>query len=680
MLKLFPALLCLLLTAAALAAEPGESRLFTRADIFDLQWVDSPQIAPDGRHVVYVRKSMDIMQDKRVGRLWLVATNGENHLPLTGRNTDESGARWSPDGSRIAFISDSQIYIHWLDSGKTTRLTQLQSSPSNLSWSPDGARLVFSMLVPEEPPVLVKPMTKPEGANWPDAPSVTTSLRYERDGVGRLKPGFYHYFLIDAIGGAARQISRGNFHHQGRPQWLPDGSGLLFSANRNDDWELDFRESELYLLQPDSGKTTALTSRQGPDRGPAVSPDGRYVAWHGYDDKVQAYQVDQLYVMSLAGGSPRTLRPNLDRTVSSLHWDADSRGVYYTYVDKGTAVVAYSELGGKHRDIAQALGGVSMARPYGGGAYSVSAGGQIAYTYSDSSRPAELAVVGHRQTQPRQITNLNANLLDHRDLGQVETVWYPSSFDGRNIQGWIIKPPGYKAGQSYPLLVENHGGPIAHYGPHFSPELQLYAAAGYVVFYPNPRGSTSYGEAFANLLFNNYPGEDYQDVMDGVDYLINEGLTAEDSLYVTGGSAGGIMTAWMIGKNQRFRAAAVIKPVMNWISKLLTADNYFAYANYRYPGQVWENPENYWKFSPVSLVGNIETPTLVMVGSADLRTPLSEAKQLYHALQIRGIDTALVELPDAPHFIAKRPSQLIAKIDHILAWFKQYEGDAKDRD
>ncbi|RLQ21839.1 S9 family peptidase [Seongchinamella sediminis] len=655
-----------------MSASSKDLRTFSREDVFELEWAANPQISPDGERIVYERKSMDIMADKRIGRLWLIDADGDNHMPLTGGEAEETGAQWSPQGDRIAFIRDSQIHVHWLASGKTTRITQLLQTPSALSWSPDGKQLAFSMLVPETPPMLVEPMPVPEGAQWPEAPSVTTSLRYERDGVGRLKPGFSHYFLVDASGGSARQLTHGNFHHQEPPQWLPDGSGLVFSANRNDNWELDFRESELYLLQLDSGSISALTDRRGPDQGPAISPDGRYVSWYGYDDRVQAYQVSQLYVMALDGGEPRALRPALDRSVSALRWDSRSRGVYYVYSNHGESHVAYSSLRGDHRDVATTLGGESMARPYGGGSYSVASNGRIAYTYSDPQRPAELALARPGSSEPRLVTRLNADLLPFRELGRVEPVWYQSSVDERDLQGWIIKPPGYEEGRAYPLLVENHGGPISHYGPHFSPELQLCAAAGYLVFYPNPRGSTSYGEEFANLLFNNYPAEDYQDVMDGVDYLIDQGLTAEDRLYVTGGSAGGIMTAWIVGSNQRFRAAAVIKPVMNWISKLLTADNYYAYAEYRYPGQVWENPETYWKFSPVSLVGNIHTPTMVMVGSSDLRTPLSEAKQLYHALQIRGIDTALVEVPEAPHFIAKRPSQLVTKIDHILAWFARY--------
>lgn len=297
--------------------------------------------------------------------------------------------------------------------------------------------------------------------------------------------------------------------------------------------------------------------------------------------------------------------------------------------------------------------------------------GRIVFTHTTPSHPSELAMVS-RGEEARLLMSLNDDLLAQRQLGEVEEIWYKSSVDGRDIQGWMLKPPSFDSGKKYPLLVENHGGPISNYGDRFSPEMQLMAADGYVVFYPNPRGSTSYGEEFGNLLYHNYPGDDYHDVMDGVDAMIEKGFIAEDSLFVTGGSAGGIMTAWMIGKNNRFRAAAVVKPVMNWISKTLTADNYYGYANSRFPGQPWENIETYMKYSPVSLVGNIETPTLVMVGTADLRTPPSEAKQLYHALKLRKIETAYVEIPGASHNIAGRPSQLITKIDHILAWFDKY--------
>lgn len=663
----------------AATAEARDLQPFGRMDVFGLQWVSDPQISPDGRRIVYVRNGMDIMTDSKAGRLWLVNSDGTNNVPLTGRDVAESNAVWSPDGTRIAFTSKtdngSEIFVSWLAEGKIARLTQLDRPPSDLSWSPDSDYIAFAMLVPGEPPILVTAPDKPKDAEWADEPRVTTRLKYERDGSGYIEPGYNHYFVVSASGGTPWQVTDGDFQHSGAPQWTADGSALVFSSNRNADWELDFMNSEIYRVSIDSGETAALTDRNGPDVEPVVSPDGKSIAYIGFEDRVQTYQVVRLHVMNADGSNKRELLPDLDRSVSSLVWNSNSNGIYYQFDDRGDTHIGFTTLSGKVRDVASNLGGTSIGRPYGGGSFSVASSGRIAYTYVTPYRPAELAVVNGRKSQPSVITAFNDDLLGRRNLGAVEEVWYRSSVDGRVVQGWVVKPPGYDAENDYPLLVEIHGGPISNYGPRFSPEIQLYAAAGYVVFYPNPRGSTGYGEEFGNLLYNNYPGDDYQDIMDGVDFLIESGMATEDRLYVTGGSAGGIMTAWIIGKNNRFRAAAVVKPIMNWISKTLTADNYFQYANYRYAGQPWENIEGYMKFSPISLVGNIQTPTMVMVGTADMRTPISESKQLYGALKIRGIETALVEVPDASHSIAKRPSQLITKVDHILAWFAKFPAE-----
>ncbi|MFQ5608912.1 MAG: prolyl oligopeptidase family serine peptidase [Woeseiaceae bacterium] len=665
--------LLLALIAAPLTTH-ADALPFGRTDVFELEWVANPQISPDGRRIVYARNGMDVMTDGKTSRLWIVDADGSGNRPLTGRDVDESNATWSPDGTRVAFTSKtehgSEIFVYWVRDTKITRLTQLERSPRGLSWSPDGRHIAFSMLVPEDPVVLVTPPAKPEDAEWPEAPRVTTRLAYERDGSGYIEPGFSHYFVVPAIGGSPRQVTGGDFHHDGTPQWSPDGLSLVFSGNRNENWEFEFRNSEIYRVEIASGEVTVLTNRDGPDEQPRISPDGGRIAYVGFDDRVQTYQVTKLYLMNADGSGKRELLKDFDRSISDIAWRGNDE-IYFRYDDRGDTRIARVSLRGRQREVASNLGGTTIGRPYGGGSFSVSKNGRVAYTYVTPYRPADLALHSGRG-EPAVLTALNSDLLDFRTLGEVEEIWYKSSVDGRDIQGWVVTPPGYDPSVPYPLIVENHGGPISNYGPRFSPEMQLYAAAGYVVFYPNPRGSTGYGEEFGNLLYNNYPGDDYQDVMDGVDVLIEAGVTAEDRLYVTGGSAGGIMTAWIIGKNARFKAAAVVKPILNWISKTLTADNYYQYANYRYPGQPWENIETYMKFSPISLVGNVETPTLVMVGTADMRTPLSESKQLYSALKLRRIDTALVEVPDAPHNIAGRPSQLITKIDHILAWFAKY--------
>ena len=654
----------------------AQEQPFSRMDVFNLEWVEHPRVSPDGDHIVYERRGMDVMADRRTSHLWIVEADGSGHEKLTSRGADASNPRWSPDGSKIAFTSSSEahgteIYLHWVESGRTARLTQLENAPSGLSWSPDGKHIAFSAHVSEPEPQLVSPPDAPEGADWAEPPRVETRLNHEADGVGVLDYGFDHLFVVPVEGGAARQVTSGDYHHSNRPVWTPDGEALLFSANRHDNWERERRDTEIYRVALDSGEITALTDRFGPAHTPRVSPDGETIAYLGYKDEVQTYQVTELRVMDSDGTDLRTVETGLNRSVADIAWDEDGEGLYLQYTDEGTIKIAHTSLQGDAETVAQDVGGTTIGRPYGGGSFSVSNTGRLAFNLAAPSRPAELAVT-RRGQETRQITDVNGDLLDRRALGQVEEIRYSSSKDGREIHGWVVTPPNFDPDRTYPLMVEIHGGPISNYGPNFSAEIQLYAADGYVVFYPNARGSTSYGEEFGNLLYNDFSGGEYQDIMDGVNRLVDRDYLTEDSLYVTGGSAGGTSTAWIVGKTDRFRAAAVQKPVTNWISKTLAADNYYGYHDYRYPGQPWENPMEYWDVSPVSLLGSINTPTIVMVGGSDLRTPPWQAKQIYNGLKLRGVETAYVEIPGASHGIAQRPSQLITKADHVLAWFERY--------
>lgn len=671
---IFTLFICGLFSASSAQVQ----KKFEYLDVFELEYTDNPQISPNGDFIVYERKGFDIMKDATETALWILEIkNPQNHRKLTSLETNHTNPLWSPTGDRIAFVSStdqgSEIYMYWVASGAFARLTQLENSPSHLTWSPNGEQLAFSMKVNEKSPVLAKMPEKPKGAKWADAPRITDRLKHEADGGGYMAPGFTHIYVLPAEGGSPRQLTTGSFNHNSNLSWSPDGKKIYFSANRNPGWEYDYVNSEVYSIDVYSLVYETLTNRPGPDLDPMVSPDGQLIAYIGFEDKVQAYQVDQLQVMNVDGSNKRVISKDLDRSITSAVWAPDSKGFYVQYNDLGLTKIAYMALNGKLTEIVNNVGGTSLGRPYSSGSFTIANDEKVAYTLSFPDRPAEIAVVAKKAPKETILTSINEDLLAFKEMAVVEEIWYESSVDGRKIQGWIVYPPGFEKGKDYPLIVENHGGPIANYGAHFSAEIQLFAAAGYIVFYPNPRGSTSYGEEFGNLIFNNYPGEDYNDVMDGVDAVLKKGNVDESRLYVTGGSAGGIMTAWMIGKNNRFKAAVVVKPVMNWISKTLVADNYYGYANYRFTGQPWENFDTYWKFSPLSLVGNIATPTMVMVGMEDLRTPPSEAKQLYHALKLRKIETVLVEIPEASHGIANKPSNLITKVAHILAWFDKYD-------
>ena len=313
-----------------------------------------------------------------------------------------------------------------------------------------------------------------------------------------------------------------------------------------------------------------------------------------------------------------------------------------------------------------------MGRPYTSGAFSVSNNGRYAATVANAQDLANIGV-GTRRQDMRQLTDVNSDVFGQVELARVEEITWQSSADGQDIQGWIAYPPNFDPNGSYPMILEIHGGPHTAYGPNFSGEVQLMAAAGYVVFYTNPRGSTSYTEAFANEIDKDYPGQDADDLLSGVDALIARGFIDEERLFVTGGSGGGVLTAWLIGMDDRFAAAAVGKPVINWTSFVLSADIGPMIQPYWFGTLPWEDQENYWRRSPLSLVGNVETPTMVFVGGEDRRTPVHEAEQYYIALQMRDIPSRFVRIPGAYHGIASRPTRLMQKVGHILAWFEEYD-------
>ncbi len=657
-------------------SQAQNTQKFTFDDVFQLEYASSPTISPDGKKVVYVRNANDIMVDRTRSNLWIADLEADDSRPLTTGNHNDFSPIWSADGQKLYYLSNesgrTQLYVRWMDTGQTAKLTNLTASASGLSLSPNGTWIAFSMSVEEKPKSLIALPAKPKGAKWAAPAKYIDKLKYKADGGGFIKPGYRHIFLLSTDGGTPRQLTSGDYHHGGKLSWTQDSKNILFSANRRDDWEYEPNDTEIFSISVNDGKLTKLTKdRLGPDSYPILSRDGKKLAYLGFDDEYQGYQVTNLYVANADGSAPKQLVSGLDRSIQSPRWSADGKGIYFQYDDHGNTKISYVTLAGKRQQLTGDVGGLSIGRPYSGGSFSVANNGNIAFTLGTTTHPADIAVIG-KDGKVKRITELNKDLFGYKQLGKVAEVKFNSSHDQREIQGWFITPPDFDPTKKYPLILEIHGGPFANYGDRFAAELQLFAAAGYVVLYTNPRGSTSYGAEFGNLIHHNYPGQDYDDLMSGVDAMVKKGFIDEEKLYVTGGSGGGVLTAWIIGNTDKFKAAVVAKPVINWFSFALTADAYNFFYRYWFPGLPWEHAEHYMKRSPISLIGNVKTPTMLLTGEQDFRTPMSETEQYYQALKLQKVESAMVRIQGAGHGIAARPSNLITKVAYILKWFDMH--------
>lgn len=643
-------------------------------DYFNLEFVSDPQISPDGTKIAYVRNFKDILTDRHYSNIWIINTDGTQNRPLTQGNQNDSSPRWSHDSSKIAYRSNGQdkrtkLFVYDFNNQLSVALTNTAEPPGSVAWSYDNKQLAFTQFVPVKKGNLLQLASMPEKAEWNAPPVYIDDLNYRADGGGYLKSGYRHIFTLGIDGGTPVQHTFGAFNH-GNPVWMPDNQSLVFSANLHENYEKEPLNTEIYRLTLSDNSMSTLTNRFGPDDNPVVSPDGSMIAFTGFEDTFQGYENNILYVMQADGSRPRALTESLDRSAANPQWAAQGKGVFFQYENKGKIFIAHADLNGKLTDYTNQVGGEDLGRPYLAGSFTVSGKNSLAFTQSVSGHPADLAVWDKKATTT--LTKLNADIFSAKTLGKIEEITWKSSFDGQEIQGWIVTPPDFDPNKKYPFILEIHGGPFAMYGPVFAYEIQRYAAEGYVVLYTNPRGSSGYGKAFGNAIHHDYPNHDYEDLMSGVDVVIEKGYVDTAQLFVTGGSGGGVLTAWIVGKTDRFKAAVVAKPVINWSSFVLHADAPAFFGKYWFGKMPWEDIENYWRRSPLSLAGNVKTPTMLLTGEHDYRTPISESEQYYAALKLNGVESAMVRIPNASHGLNDRPSMLMSKSSVILSWFNHY--------
>jgi dipeptidyl aminopeptidase/acylaminoacyl peptidase len=665
--RILSAAVAAMLVSVQLASAQGP-RLLTDDTFFQMESVASPQISPDGTQVIFSRGFVDAVKDQNQSNLWVVDIRGERLRQLTDGAWRDSAPVWSPDGRRVVFLSNrsgsSQVHVMWLDTRETLQLTRVERDPSALAWSPDGRTLAFTMQVPDEtPPLPVKLPAVPKGAQLAKAAVVVDRPSWGADGVGPTTKTYTHVFLVDATtGGTPRQATSGNFNHQA-PEWSADGRTIFVSGIRKADAEYLRGDSEIYAVDVAALAITPLTERAGPDGSPAASPDGKWIAYTGFDQQNFTNHVASLYVMDAKGAGERLWVGALPSSPANVTWAADSSGVYYAMQERGEEQLYFAPVGQaaprKVTSGLHVLGSVSIART-----------GQAVGVRSSIKEPGTLVTFTvAKPADQRVLVDVNRDVLDGVALSDAEELWFTAP-DGGKAQGWLMKPANFDPAKKYPLVLWIHGGPWSMYSVGWNWGWQNFAAQGYAVLWTNPRGSTGYGQAFVNGIQFAYPGKDYDDLMAGVDAALAKGWIDKDNLFVCGGSGGGVLTAWIVGHTTRFRAAVSMRPVTNWHSFVGTTDGINWYHQFRkYP---WEDPMEYAVRSPLHYVANVTTPTMVMTGEADLRTPMSQSEEYYRALKVlRKADTLLVRMPDEFHGW-RRPSHQLLQQLYLRGWFEKY--------
>jgi len=665
-----------------------KKRRITAKDLYRFQLITDCQISPDGHHVVFCVQRVDKKTEKKYSNLWIAPTDRGRAHQFTYGDQSDSQPKWSPNGSEIAFISNRgaekqpQIHTIPLHGGEARPLTDLKGEIGPFEWSPDGKHFVCQFRKKDK-----EAIAREEDERKKELGVVSrhiTRVFYKLDGSGFLPKERWHIWTIDARTGRARQLTDSDVHDELDPWWSPDGKEIVFCSNRSDDPDLDPDAVDLFVIPADGGDLRKIKTPVGPKEKPTFSPDGKWLAYLGQEGRGQRWKNICLWVVPADGSEEsKNLTEKFDFDVSSRTgndlpgslpmmpptWSKDGNRLYFQVSQHGNTVLKSVTLDGDERGLQTAIGDKGVV-----GSFSLDKEqSRLAYFQANMTDLGQVWVRNVTTGRSHKLTRVNENLLRARDLGEIEEVWFKGAADN-DLQGWILKPPGFDEAKKYPSILEIHGGPRIQYGNFFMHEFYYLAAHGYVVYFCNPRGGQGYGEEHAHAIWNNWGTADYDDLMAWVDFVQQKPYIDTARMGVTGGSYGGYMTNWIIGHTDRFKAAVTQRSVSNLISMYGSSDFNWSFQAEFGDEPPWENLENYWRQSPMKYIGNAQTPTLVIHSEQDLRCAIEQDEQVFVALKKLGVDTKMIRFPDEPHGLSRggRTDRRIERLEHIRRWFDRY--------
>ncbi len=669
----------------------NDRRTITADDLYRFQLVTDCEISPDGEHVVLCVQRVDQEKEKKCTNLWIVPTRGGDPRPFTTGDHVDSSPRWSPDGSRIAFLSNRvdedqpQIHLIPFGGGEAQQLTDMKGKFGTPEWSPDGQHLLCQFRKKDQDAI-----EREQDEQKKELGVVSRRIErvfYKIDGEGFLPRERWHVWRINVENGEPTQLTDGEVYDELDPRWSPDGREIVFQSNHAEDPDLDPDAVDIFIMSAEGGEPRRLDTPVGGKQKPVFSPDGEWIAYLGQEGRGNWWKNTALWVVPTDGSAEaRNLTEPLDVAVSCATindlpgglpmspptWSKDGEQIYVQISKHGNTVLQRVSRDGTDQVLATVVGGDGVV-----GRFSLDdEQTTLAYLHADMQEPAEVWTCELPEGEPTKRSHVNQALLQEIDLGEVEEVWFEGNA-GTELQGWILKPPGFDPAQVYPAVLEIHGGPRTQYGNLFMHEFFFLAAQGYVVFFCNPRGSRGYGEEHARAIWNDWGSVDYDDIMTWVDLVEQRAYVDPQRIGVTGGSYGGYMTNWIIGHTNRFQSAVTQRSVSNLISMYGSSDFNWAFQNEFGKQPPWETFENYWKQSPISHIGSATTPTLVIHSENDLRCPIEQGEQVFVALKKLGVDTEMIRFPDEPHGLSRggRTDRRIQRLEHILRWFDRYLGE-----